>query len=203
VLIARTGLALLVSTLSVAHAARLLPQPAFALDQRALKLPILRSGEPCPVSTGSRELVPNQPHIFGSGSFWFGHGPVFISLAYKDSEDDKATFKIQSLNRVGYRYVGLNRVGYGYVGKTPWVSEPSYSGPILIRGHALDSEEKPLEFDASGGRPSPGLHLVAPNAPSAGLWSFWPTDMWLRGPGCYGMQLDTLSGTDVVIFEAF
>jgi len=43
---------------------------------------------------------------------------------------------------------------------------------------------------------------MASNAPHATLWSFWPSWMWVPGPGCYGVQLDTLSGTDVVVFQA-
>jgi hypothetical protein len=190
--LSHSAIAVLASTFSLAHGGPVLPQRTPPLHQHPLNLPILRSGEPCPTSTGGRETVPRQPHIFGTELSWFGNGPVFVALAWKDSPDDNASF---SLERVP-------RHGIGYRAKTPWVSDPSYSGPILIRGHALDATERALQFSASAADRSPGLHLMAPNAPTASLWSFWPSSMWVPGPGCYGVQIDTLSGTDVVVFQA-
>jgi hypothetical protein len=190
--LSRSAIAILVLALSPTHEGQIVAQPTALLDLRPVKLPVVRSRERCPTTVGSRDAVPRQAHIFGSGSFWFGHGPVFVSLAWKDSLDDKATF---SLARVP-------RDGDAHRAKTPWVSEPSYSGPVLIRGHSLDAEERALEFDASGRGRSRSLYLMAPNAPTATLWSFWPTSMWIPGAGCYGVQLDTLSGTDIVICHA-
>ena len=120
--ISRIAIAVLASTLSLAHGGRVPRRYAPPLDQRPLKLPALRSGEPCPISTGRRDTVPPQSHIFGSGSFWFGDGPVFVALAWKDSVDNKAVFGLER----------VPREGNAYRAKTPWVSDPAYSGPILI-----------------------------------------------------------------------
>ena len=192
--VSRIALAMLVLALSPTKDERLLAQPTPPLDQRPLRLPLLRAGERCPTTTGSRDKVPHQEHIFGSGGFWFGNDPAFVGLGWKaaDSLDDRATFSLAP----------VPRVGKSASAKTMWVSEPSYSGPILIRGQALDAEEKPLEFRASSGGRGRSLYLMAPNSRSATLWSFWPSYMYIPGPGCYGVQLDTLSGTTIVVFQA-
>lgn len=165
--------------------------PSESIDLRPLQLPVLGAGQPCPVSVGTRGTVPNQPHIFW-GPLWFGDGPVYLALAWKESPDDAAAF---SLARVPVEN-GAHRA------KTPWVSVPSYSGPILIRGRALGANSKALLFSASGSDPQERLKIQAPNAPSPSLWSFWPSSMWVPGAECYGIQIDTLSRTEIVIFEA-
>src|SRR5437762_13899974 len=55
--ISRIAIAVLASTLSLAHGGRVARRYAPPLDQRPLKLPALRSGEPCPISTGRRDTV--------------------------------------------------------------------------------------------------------------------------------------------------
>lgn len=166
-------------------------QQSSALEQRPLSLPRLRPNQPCPISTGRRNAVPSEPQIFGGGGFWFGDGPVFLGLFWKDPEQSQAVFRLDP----------IPRDRNAYRAKTGWAANPSFSGPILIRGHALDSGEAPLAFSANG-RPDSVLHLTAADLSSPRSWSFWPTSMWVPAPGCYGVQLDTLSGTDVVVFQA-
>ena len=161
-------------------------------DVPALALPALSPGAACPVSTGTRGAVPRQEHIFG-GDLWFGRGPVYVGLAWKpEHTGDTATFSLAPVPIEN----GARRA------KTPWISVPTYAGPIVVRGHALDDPRKALLFNHNGRRPMTRLHVEAPRAPSAELWSFWPTSMWIPGPGCYGMQIDTPSATDIVVFEA-
>jgi hypothetical protein len=162
------------------------------LDERPMQLPRLAEGKACPVSGGSRTAVPAEQHIFGAGGVWFGSGPVYFFLAWKATSDDDATF---ALEPVPYE-------GNAYRAKTPWVSAPSYLGPILARGHALDTSSRALRFAANGSEPTDRLQLQAPCAPGASLWSFWPSSTWVPGPGCYGLQIDTLLGSDVIVFEA-
>jgi hypothetical protein len=161
------------------------------LKQRPVNLPTLEPGDSCPITTGSRGTVPIQRHIFG-GALWFGKGPVYFALAWKASPGDDATFALEP----------VPREGNAHRAKTPWVAVPSYSGPILIRGLALDASRRALLFDATGAGPRNGLELQAPQAPAPSLWSFWASSMWVPGPGCYGVQIDTLGATDVVVFEA-
>jgi len=165
--------------------------PSESVDQRSLNLPVLPVGQRCPVSVGTRRTVPSQPHIFWN-PLWFGDGPVYLSLTWKESPDDAAAF---SLARVPFE-------DGAYRAKTPWVSVPSYSGPIVIRGRALSADSKALLFRVESLGPQDSVKIQAPHAPSPSLWSFWASSMWVPGPGCYGIQIDTLSRTEIVIFEA-
>ena len=163
------------------------------LGERPLNLPVIHAGDRCPVSKGSHSSVPQVGYIFCSGCYWFGKGPVYLALSWQDGNTDEATFK---LDRVPHEYGA-------YRAKTPWVSKPDYSGPVLIRGRRLDEERgNKLRFTSSGSKINERLELDAPipgNDPTH--WSFWPTSMYVPGPGCYGLQIDTAQGTDVVIFS--
>jgi hypothetical protein len=185
------GIALAVLALAPSHEHLMAGQDSPALIQRPMKLPSGSADDRCTTSLGSRRTVPVQSHIFG-GDLWFGTGPVYLGLAWKATNDDDATFSLDPVPvQAGVRQA-----------KTPWVSLPSYSGPILIRGRALDASNRTLRFRASGARPSESMQLRAPQAPAAGLWSFWASDMSVPGPGCYGIQIDTLLGTEIVVFRA-
>ena len=62
--------------------------PAFVqLKQRPLTLPVIRAGDRCPVTRGSRESVPREPYIFCTGVYGLVeglcilHGPGVFKLA--------------------------------------------------------------------------------------------------------------------------
>src|SRR5262245_41096782 len=185
----RVVIALLASALS---SSSVVTEPqTFQLDFRALRLPAVEPNQPCPTSTGRRDVVPSQPQIFGAGGYWFGHGPVFVGLFYIGPEENKASFRLSV----------IGRDGNGHRAKTGWAIDPSYSGPIMIRGHGLSAEGTPLTFSATGSKPEAVLRLTSPNVSPATLWSFWPSSMWIDRPGCYGVQIDTAAGTDVVVFR--
>src|SRR5262245_45699295 len=182
-------LALLVSSFSFGP---VLSKPRTSqLDERALSLPTVEPNQPCPTSTGRHDVVPSQPQIFGAGGFWFGRGPVFLGLFYKNQNDDRASFNLSP----------IPRDSNGHRAKTGWAIDPSYSGPIMIRGHGLSAYGTALGFRATGSQPEPVLRLTSPNVSPATLWSFWPSSMWIDRPGCYGVQIDTAAGTDVVVFR--
>jgi hypothetical protein len=165
------------------------------LNQRPLKFPTVTVNEPCPVSRGSRDIVPHDGYIFCSGCFWYGKRPVLVAMSWSDQSSDEARFSLD--NR-------MPRDGHFYLVKTPWVSQPDYSGPILIRGLRLNvGATDKLRFSVYG-KTADVLELDAPARDRTDLshWSFWPTYMFVPGPGCYGVQLDTTNATDVVIFEA-
>jgi hypothetical protein len=158
-----------------------------------LNLPRVTSNERCPVTQGSLATVPPSPHIFGSGGVWFGTGPVYVSLAWKSDRLPPARFSFHEIPIYE---------GKPWPAKTPVVAEPSYAGPIVIRGQALRGERAALLF---GGRDGPveRLELEAPHdRPSPGDWSFWATGMIVPAAGCYGVQIDTARRSQVVIFEA-
>lgn len=171
---------------------------ADSLSQRGLELPILQPGDKCPSSMGDRDTIPHEDYIFGSGGVWFGSGPVYVNLAWKDTPGGAATF---SLAKVPFEVDAFRA-------KTPWVAGPSYTGPILVRGQRLDGgKDDPILFRGSEtsayASPKSAMRMEAPNrAETSDDWSWWPTSMFLPGPGCYGLQIDTPVGTDVLIFEA-
>lgn len=184
----QTAIAILVTPSLIAT-----PGSSAPLNQRPLNLPVLAPGDPCPISKGSREIVPNEGYIFCATCVWLGKGPVYFALSWHDDLGEDATF---SLDAVPYQD-GV----YGV--KTPWISKPDYAGPILIRGKQLDGPgENKLQFTQNGRGPYEEFGLSAAGGPSASQWSFWPAGMEVPGPGCYGVQIDTPQDTDIVIFKA-
>ncbi len=183
--------------------ANLPDDPAFAqLKQRPLTLPVIRAGDRCPVTRGSRESVPREPYIFCAGCLWFGKGPVYFAWAWNFQVGGRVIDALS--NEVEDATFSLQRVPHensDYRAKTSWVSKPDYSGPILIRGRRLDGKGT-LRFSQGGSEPEEDLHLNAPSRTDSTRWSFWPSSMYVPGPGCYGVQVDALRGTDIVIFSA-
>jgi hypothetical protein len=168
------------------------PGPADRLAARPLSLPRVGAGDRCPTSSGSRTTVPEQHHIFAARGWWYGAGPVYVALAWKDPADPAASFALAP----------VPRESQGHRAKTPWVAAPKYAGPILIRGRALDASARVLRFSADGRSSDERLELQARPEGSTTQWSFWPSSMWVPGSGCYAVQIDTLAGSDVVVFEA-
>jgi len=127
--------------------------------------------------------------VYFAWAWGFQVGGRVIDPLSTDVED--ATFSLQ----------GVPYESSAYQAKTPWVSKPDYEGPILIRGRRLDGKgELRIRVRA---KPKEDLKLNAPSFRTESTdWSFWASSMFLSGPGCYGVQIDTLRGTDVVIFSA-
>ena len=147
----------------------------------------------CPVSNGSVDIVPPSWHIFGSGGVWFGNGPVYINLAWKGDTLPPARFSFSKIPIYS---------GQPWPAKTPVVAEPSYAGPVVIRGRALDSTSTPLMFSGDHG-PTDHLELQAPHdRPSAADWSFWATGIIVPQAGCYELQIGTARKSEAIVFEA-
>ena len=169
------------------------------LNQRPLKLPTVKDRAPCPVS--KRSPISVDRDVFCSFCPWFGNGPVYFSLpfAYFQHNED-ASFGLTST---------VPFDSYGYEIKIPWVSKPDYSGPILVRGRKLDGAGDKIHFWPVLGFGESGdtgmreeIRITSPNHLDPINWSFWPSGMILSGAGCYGLQIDTASTSDVVIFIA-
>src|SRR5689334_8799327 len=111
-----------------------------AAAQRPTVTPATRTT--CSVSMGSVQIVPPSPHIFGSGAVWFGNGPVFVNLAWKADTLPPARFNFSMIPIYN---------GQPSPAKTPVVAEPSFAGPIVIRGRALDATSTPLMFRSDHG----------------------------------------------------
>ena len=177
--------------------------PAVAqLKQRPLTLPSIHAGDRCPVTRGSRDSVPRAPYVFCAGCLWFGRGPVYFAWAWNFQVGSRVTATLSpEVEEASFSLQSVPNQSSFYRAKTPWVSRPDYDGPILIRGRRLDGKGT-LRFGVGGSKVEEDLKLTAPNRTDPTHWSFWPSSMYVPGPGCYGVQVDTPGGTDIVIFSA-
>jgi hypothetical protein len=74
------------------------------------------------------------------------------------------------------------------------VVSPTYSGPALARGHRLDE---------IGGFPftNPAGKLVIPEAKGTKGWRIFGSTIDQKvAPGCYGVQVDGSSFSEVIVF---
>jgi hypothetical protein len=153
--------------------------PYATLRRRPLQLPTLRPNELCPAVAG-KVVAP----AFGAA---LGNGPVYPV----------------GLGSEGITSIGgnLEEGGWIYV-KVLWISDLSrYNGPVLVRGGRIDSPGE-LRF-GSGPNPSSELQLdPSQGTGSAPGWQDWPTYTRLRAPGCYAFQVDGLTFSEVIPFQA-
>jgi hypothetical protein len=103
--------------------------------------------------------------------------------------------------RPGIGQGALSRWPDGWFGaKTLWVVAPSYSGAVLVRGAQLDGNG-PVGF---GEAPLIG-QLVIPPGPTVNLLPDGsrtaPGGIFIKGPGCYALQVDGQSFSYVIVVE--
>ncbi|MGI8904852.1 MAG: hypothetical protein ACR2IP_14635 [Solirubrobacteraceae bacterium] len=83
-----------------------------------------------------------------------------------------------------------------------WTADPSYEGPVLIRGRELGG---PGAVGFGSGRvPYDELQLSAPGAGAAtprGTGREWFTFTRTKGPGCYSYQVDGTGFSTVIVFR--
>ena len=147
-----------------------------AMEERPLALPQLGAGDPCPASAQAI----NWPTDFSGRGLVTG--PLYPVLT-----------PIVQVPRVPHNL------------KTLWVSDASYQGPALVRGHQLDGPNE-LEFFLVGeGTPAPELRIPldstasAPNRPQG--WREWPSATVIPAAGCFGVQVDGDGFSAVIVFE--
>lgn len=108
-------------------------------------------------------------------------------------------------------------VGSGHGNKVAWAADPSYSGPVRIRGGRIDDSGH-LLFEApdnhwrgapvkkvEGADLYPELdflesHSIFPNVPPG--WRMWPSDTYVPSPGCYAWQVDGIGFTELITFHS-
>lgn len=160
-----------------------------------LSLPHLTPQQSCPVTNGSRDIVPRLDYIFGSGRVWFGKGPAYINLAWKGDLLPPARFNFHN--------IPVSR-GISVPAKTPITTEPGFTGTIVMQGQSLREPDVLLRFTTDSGETvHDRLELESPHGgPAPGTWSFWAIGLVIPKAGCYGVQIDTSRGSDVIVFEA-
>jgi hypothetical protein len=151
---------------------------------RALHLPGVRRGGPCPISVAHRLDV-----RFGLG---LGDGPIFAAGPIA-----RGSLRFDYPPPASSLFHGSDWGG----NEVRWVASPTYSGPVLIRGEQLDG---PHAIGFTMGDPytaysdlqlSTGLSDVGP-------WRNWLSATRLRASGCYGYQIDGTNFSEVIVFSA-
>lgn len=167
----------ILATLVIGPTRPLVGEAGWRRLRRPLRLPSLSVSGGCP-RTRSGRTTPATAFGFGGRPAYAvlgAQGP--ISLA-GDVVRDGATFQ-----------------------KTLWAIAPSYQGPLLIRGARLD---RPGSVRFHLGGPIRGELRLLPALFGSHGWRYQPSDTLLPGPGlgCYGLQVDGSSFTEVIVFAA-
>jgi hypothetical protein len=168
------------------------------LRARPLRLPTM----PRDTCRMSPELTPATANLPGRpGEAALGDGPVYV--AFRGIPRLLDAFRPQTRGLAPSRW---------RVGQTVWIGAPAYRGPVLVRGARVDGPER-LGFGATA---VPSWRLRLPRgrwderSPTFGRWQgaaragwrFALAQMRVRAHGCYAVQIDGLSFSDVIVFSA-
>ena len=163
------------------------------LASKPLQLPVVAPGATCPVTAAQQHISPDYATTIGAG-------PVYIAAAQGSA---------QALAFVDAASQGDASSGWGGA-KVYWQIAPAYTGPVLIRGKQLDGTHA-VRFNGGLGQGHSNpegtepildeLHLTGGGA-TAPSWPTWITFTRLQAPGCYAYQVDGLSFSEVIVFQA-
>lgn len=167
------------------------PSPTIEdLSAGPLALPSVAPGATCP-TTATTAITPGSGAGFSEGVVLSPQkaGPVYLWSGRT------VTLSPESRTADGW-----------YTIKDIWLVDPSYSGPVLIRGGRVEGEgslklqwnpttpvQDALQIDAT----SPSLQTN----PSIG-WRSVPLGALVRSRGCYAYQVDGVGFTEWIVFEA-
>jgi len=158
------------------------PVPLDVLRARALHLPILAPGEPCPIVPG-RTVNPNIGPALGPGPIYL------VSLG-----TDQGVIEVVSAKNFAFPEWDEE--------KTIFAVRPEYYGIVLLRGHQLDGPNE-VRF-GNGDVPVPD-ELSFWADPSLNMnegWTYVVTYTRVREPGCYAVQADGSTFSEVIVFAA-
>jgi len=171
------------------------------LLQRPLNLPAVASVAACP-ATASHNVHAVINAVKGAPDFGYGSGPVYAS--------------------------GFSDLYPGGFDNEVWLIEPTYTGPVLVRGRQANGQQavlfaQPITFPGSAflpAGPPPGNPVITvqiggdvvpfyreldlPAAPGGGDSQFWRmffARTHIDAPGCYGFQVDGLSFSETLFFH--
>jgi hypothetical protein len=156
-----------------------------ALEQRPLNLPSLAPGATCPKLAG--HLVSSD---FG---YVLGDGPAYPFWTVSSA---------------------LGAIQASVLDPVQWYIDPSYTGPVLVRGRQLDGSGV-LTFEGGldqlhyqgnwrDAPPLPALRLMGGSAYASGgsRWASFATHTNIPGDGCYAYQVDGTSFSYTLTFLA-
>ena len=158
--------------------------PLPAEFRRPLALPSVEPGQACPASAGG------ELHTLAFGGYALGTGPARPIVPLEAGRDPAHGIPLTSLPRSGW---------YGF--KTLWFTDPSYHGPVLIRGARIDAPG----LIAFGESPELG-ELIIPPGPTLNEgrdgYREAPGGTYVKTPGCYAWQVDGQGFSSLIVFLA-
>ena len=154
--------------------------------RRPIHLPHIAAGTRCPVSAPGHKVYRNEAAAIGPG-------PIYVLSLMPFGRIAVLPFVLPSPALFG---------GSAWGGQAlKWIGAPSYQGPVLIRGRKLTGRDG-LGFGAGN------VPLAETDVPPGGAhfdpggWRLWSGYGRLRSPGCYGLQVDGTTFSEVIIFRA-
>jgi hypothetical protein len=154
---------------------------------RPLHIPTLAPGSACPATQPSGTLG-QRGNTDAREAPAFGPGPAYVTLGAEATSGARLTFVWPPTEPP---YIGW------WGTKALWTI-PRYTGVALIRGRQLDGTGG-LGFDKGPGwtnRVHNALRLEGPET------VLHPAATFVRGPGCYAYQVDTLRTSYLIVFSA-
>ncbi len=152
-----------------------------SLRRRPMRLPTVARGT-CPASTGAIVAHP------GMAGVAIGKGLVTAIIG----QSGDLLHGIVDLAR--------SNVAGWYGLKTDWAISPHYSGWIIVRGKQLDGNGPVAALgDATVGA------IVIPPGPTSNTFVGWreqPSGTYVKGPGCFGFQVDGSSFSEHIVLNA-
>ncbi len=158
------------------------PEVFASLAGRPLQFPAVVSLAACPVSLG-RQISPD----FGLAA---GSGPLYIAVVAANG-----TVIYIPASRWG------DTLGWGGMSHTLWLFQGTFAGPALVRGRRLDASGS-VRFNAPNEPLQSTVRIVVQAQPAALYQEYGNWYIRLNAPGCYGLQIDWLQGTERIIFQA-
>jgi hypothetical protein len=164
------------TTNQLVSVATLPPVTIPAALRRPLRLPALRRDGSCPTSPMvGPSITPAHP----VAAVAVGDGPVYPVL---------------------FRATADGRLDNSWV--VYWDAPKPPDGPVIVRGHRLGAPKDQVRFqqDQQTSRPE---HVLDPAIayPTGDRGSWWPKTRLRTGRGCYGLQIDGTTFSEVLVVE--
>ncbi len=154
------------------------PSVWIVLEQRPMYVPVIATGASCPLVPG-RQINPSLGAALGEGPIYLvglgDHGTVKVPVGRRDGGD--------------YALLAL------------LTAPPGFQGQALVRGRQLNGSMD-VRFSGGDDPAPPALWQIAPESASmAGGWLTWNVYLHVHGPGCYGLQIDGPTFSEVIVFQ--
>jgi hypothetical protein len=152
---------------------------------RPLHLPSPAAGARCPVSHGT--LASKLGHGLARMPV-AGDGPAYV-MSVGGEPAGSVSIDGARVDPQGWRGQ-----------KAPWIADPRYRGPLLIRGARIDAQG-PVRFARDTGEHLKAIYQRRGQGVQPNGWRVWGGTLLVRKPGCYGLQVDGLSFSNVIVIR--